>query len=77
MVKQRSKQNNPEQKTRNGINNQDVEVGTDYDLVKQAKQKYENKGQPVKSKFRPEQLEKEKKALMQMALEPFMFTKVS
>lgn len=54
MVKQRSKQNNPEQKTRNGINNQDVEVGTDYDLVKQAKQKYENKGQPVKSKFRPE-----------------------
>lgn len=54
MVKQRSKQNNPEQKNRNGINNQDIEVGQDMDIVKQAKKKYEKMGQPVKSKFRPE-----------------------
>lgn len=30
----KSKQNNPEQKTRNGINNQDVEFGNDTDVVK-------------------------------------------
>jgi len=54
MVKQRSKKSNPEQKTRNGINNQDLEMGKDFNLVKQAKQIYENKGQPVKSKFHPE-----------------------
>lgn len=54
-MKKRSKQNNPEQKTRNGINNQDLELGSDIDLVKQAKRKYENSGgQPVKSKFHPE-----------------------
>jgi len=41
MVKKRSKQNNPEQKTRNGINNQDVELGQDYDPMKQSKKKYE------------------------------------
>lgn len=55
-MKKRSKQQNPEQKTRNGINNQDLELGKDYDLVKQAKQKYEHSGgQPVKSKFHQEQ----------------------
>lgn len=54
MVKKRSKQNNPEQKTRNGINNQDVELGSEDNLLKQAKKKYENKGQSVKSKFHPE-----------------------
>lgn len=55
MVKKRSKQNNPEQKTRNGINNQDLELGQDFDLEKQSKKKYENKGgQHVKSKFHPE-----------------------
>ncbi len=54
MVNKRSKQNNPEQKNRNGRNNQDLEVGQEFDLVKQAKKKYENKGQPVKSKFHPE-----------------------
>ncbi|MDZ5472595.1 glycogen biosynthesis protein GlgD [Bacillus sp. 31A1R] len=53
MVKKRSKQNNPEQKTRNGINNQDVEFGQ-YDPVKESKKKYEKKGQPVKSKSHPE-----------------------
>ncbi|MEQ2529376.1 glycogen biosynthesis protein GlgD [Bacillaceae bacterium CLA-AA-H227] len=53
-MKKRSKQNNPEQKTRNGINNQDIELGQDFDQVKQAKKKYEKKGQPVKSKFQPE-----------------------
>lgn len=54
-MKKRSKQNNPEQKTRNGINNQDVELGADFDQVKASKKKYENKGgQPVKSKFHPE-----------------------
>ncbi|WP_066366799.1 glycogen biosynthesis protein GlgD [Neobacillus fumarioli] len=54
-MKKRSKQQNPEQKTRNGINNQDLELGRDVDLVKQAKKKYENTGgQPVKSKMHQE-----------------------
>ncbi|MEH7106325.1 MULTISPECIES: glycogen biosynthesis protein GlgD [Bacillaceae] len=54
-MKKRSKQQNPEQKTRNGINNQDLELGQDIDLVKQSKKKYENSGgQPVKSKFHQE-----------------------
>jgi hypothetical protein len=54
-LKKRSKQQNPEQKTRNGINNQDVELGQDADLVKQSKKNYEKTGgQPVKSKFHQE-----------------------
>jgi hypothetical protein len=54
-VKKRSKQQNPEQKTRNGINNQDLELGQDVDVVKQSKQKYEKSGgQPVKSKMHQE-----------------------
>ncbi|PFP27874.1 glycogen biosynthesis protein GlgD [Bacillus sp. AFS073361] len=54
-MKKRSKQQNPEQKTRNGINNQDLELGQDFDLVKQAKKNYEESGgQPVKSKFHQE-----------------------
>jgi hypothetical protein len=55
-MKKRSKQNNPEQKTRNGINNQDIELGKDYDPVKESKKMYEKMGgQPVKSKFHQEQ----------------------
>ncbi|WLR55986.1 glycogen biosynthesis protein GlgD [Mesobacillus subterraneus] len=54
-MKKRSKQNNPEQKTRNGINNQDLELGMDQNPVKEAKKRYEKSGgQPVKSKFHPE-----------------------
>jgi len=54
-LKKRSKQQNPEQKTRNGINNQDIELGQDRDLIKQAKKKYENIGsQPIKSKIHQE-----------------------
>ncbi len=54
-MKKRSKQQNPEQKTRTGINNQDLELGQDVDLVKQAKHKYEQSGgQPIKSKFHQE-----------------------
>ncbi|CRK84481.1 glycogen biosynthesis protein GlgD [Neobacillus massiliamazoniensis] len=54
-MKKRSKQQNPEQKTRNGLNNQDIEFGQDVNLVKQSKKKYEKTGgQPVKSKFHPE-----------------------
>ena len=54
-MKKRSKQQNPEQKTRNGINNNDIELGQDVDLVKQAKKKYEQSGgQPVKSKMHQE-----------------------
>ncbi|MBU8919624.1 glycogen biosynthesis protein GlgD [Neobacillus sp. 114] len=54
-MKKRSKQQNPEQKTRNGINNQDIEFGQDVDIIKQAKKKYEQTGgQPVKSKFHQE-----------------------
>jgi hypothetical protein len=54
-VKKRSKKNNPEQKTRNGVNNQDIELGRDFDPVKVSKKRYEKTGgQPVKSKFHPE-----------------------
>ena len=54
-MKKRSKQQNPEQKTRNGVNNQDLELGSDIDLVKKAKKKYEKTGgQPAKSKHHPE-----------------------
>jgi hypothetical protein len=54
-MKKRSKQNNPEQKTRNGVNNQDMEFGSEHDPVEKAKRKYEKSGgQPVKSKFHPE-----------------------
>mgnify|MGYP001287860082 FL=1 len=55
MVRKRSKQNNPEQKTRNGFNHRDIEAGREMDPVKTAKKKYEaSGGQPVKSKFHPE-----------------------
>ncbi|MBM7653233.1 glycogen biosynthesis protein GlgD [Neobacillus cucumis] len=54
-MKKRSKKNNPEQKNRNGVNNQDLELGQDRDLVKEAKMKYEKSGgQPVKSKMHQE-----------------------
>ena len=54
-MKKRSKKNNPEQKNRNGINNQDLELGQDRDLIKEAKKKYEGTGgQPVKSKMHQE-----------------------
>lgn len=54
-MKKRSKKNNPEQKTRNGVNNQDLELGQDRDLIKEAKKKYEKTGgQPVKSKMHQE-----------------------
>lgn len=39
-MKTRSKQNNPEQKTKNGHNSNDVEFGKEYDPVKSAKKKY-------------------------------------
>ncbi|SFA39704.1 hypothetical protein SAMN05192569_1001381 [Parageobacillus thermantarcticus] len=52
-MKKRSKRNNPEQKTRNGINNDDIELGKDVDPVKQAKKAYEQTGgQPQKAKQR-------------------------
>ncbi|MEH7118083.1 glycogen biosynthesis protein GlgD [Neobacillus vireti] len=54
-MKKRSKKNNPEQKNRNGVNNQDLELGQDRDLLKEAKKKYEKTGgQPVKSKMHQE-----------------------
>jgi len=54
-MKKRSKQQNPVQKTRNGVNNQDLELGKDVDLVKRAKMRYEQTGgQPVKSKMHQE-----------------------
>jgi hypothetical protein len=53
-MKKRSKQNNPEQKTKNGINSNDIEVGQDFDPKKVAKKKYQEKGQPIKSKQRTE-----------------------
>ena len=49
-MKKRSKQQNPEQKTRNG-----VEFGEDYDLLQKSKKAYEKVGgQPVKSKMHVE-----------------------
>jgi hypothetical protein len=54
-MKKRSKQNNPEQKTRNGVNNNDIEIGKEFAPVKQAKKAYEQTGgQPQKSKQRVE-----------------------
>ena len=53
-MKKRSKQNNPEQKTKNGVNSNDVEFGQDFDPVKKSKQNYQKKGQLIKSKQRPE-----------------------
>lgn len=51
MVKKRSKQNNPEQKT----GHLDAEFGSDADVIQRAKKNYaETGGQRVKSKFRPE-----------------------
>lgn len=49
-MKKRSKQNNPEQKTKNGVNSNDIELGTEFDPKKIAKQNYSKKGQPIKSK---------------------------
>jgi hypothetical protein len=49
-MKKRSKQNNPEQKTKNGVNNQDIELGRDYDPVKELKKKNAKKSQPIRSK---------------------------
>ncbi len=54
-MKKRSKQQNPEQKTRNDANSHNFEFGTDVDLIEKAKKVYEKSGgQPVKSKFHPE-----------------------
>ena len=50
-MKKRSKQQNPEQKTRNGVNNGDLELGSDFDLIKQAKKKYEKTDNPLNLKF--------------------------
>jgi hypothetical protein len=53
-MKKRSKQNNPEQKTKNGINNNDIELGQDFDPVIETKAKNAKKGQKLKSKQRVE-----------------------
>jgi hypothetical protein len=53
-LKKRSKQNNPEQKTRNDNQNLETEFGEEYNPVKEAKKKYERQGQPIKSKQRTE-----------------------
>ncbi|KUP05424.1 glycogen biosynthesis protein GlgD [Bacillus coahuilensis m2-6] len=51
MTTKRSKQNNPEQKTRGAGRNLDTEFGEEYNPVKASKKKYEQKGsQAVKSK---------------------------
>ncbi len=53
-MKKRSKQNNPEQKTKNGVNSNDLELGQDYDPIIATKAKNAKKGQPIKSKQRVE-----------------------
>ena len=55
-IRKRSKQNNPEQKTRNGINNQDIEAGEDQDIIKRAKKMNEaSGGQQAKATVHPKQ----------------------
>lgn len=46
----RSNQNNPEQKTKNGINSNDIELGKDFDPVKELKALNSKRAQPVRSK---------------------------
>ncbi|CAG9622449.1 glycogen biosynthesis protein GlgD [Sutcliffiella rhizosphaerae] len=46
-MKKRSKQNNPEQKTRNAEN---TEMGAEYNPIKEVKNKNLKKAQPVRSK---------------------------
>jgi hypothetical protein len=53
-MKKRSKQNNPEQKTKNGINNRDMELGSESDPVQAVKKKNLKKAQPIRSKQRPD-----------------------
>ncbi|RHW40816.1 glycogen biosynthesis protein GlgD [Neobacillus notoginsengisoli] len=54
-MKKRSKQNNPEQKTRNGLNSQNIEAGSEFNLIDRAKKAYEDSGgQRVKSKMHVE-----------------------
>ena len=53
-MKKRSKQNNPEQKTKNGVNSNDLELGQDFDPVIETKANNAKKGQPIKSKQRVE-----------------------
>ncbi|MFC4321631.1 glycogen biosynthesis protein GlgD [Litchfieldia salsa] len=50
-MKKRSKQNNPEQKTQNGHNS---EFGEELSAVEKVKKQNAKKGQPIKSKQRPE-----------------------
>ncbi|MDQ0156603.1 glycogen biosynthesis protein GlgD [Robertmurraya andreesenii] len=54
MVRKRSKQSNPEQKTHNNANSQDVEFGQEVDQIQKAKKKYEKTVQPTRSKIHPE-----------------------
>lgn len=49
-MKKRSKQNNPEQKTNNGINNYDTELAKETDQVVKVKHRNAKKGQPDYSK---------------------------
>jgi hypothetical protein len=51
-LKKRSKQNNPEQKTKNAERNLDTEFGEEYNPVKEVKKKNAKRAQPVKSKNR-------------------------
>lgn len=54
-MKKRSKKNNPEQKNRNGRNSQDVEAGSELNIIDRAKKAYEETGgQKVKAKMRVE-----------------------
>ncbi|GAA0332590.1 hypothetical protein GCM10008967_24070 [Bacillus carboniphilus] len=49
-MKKRSKQNNPEQKTNNGVNNFDTEMAKEHDQVLAVKKKNAKRGQPDRSK---------------------------
>lgn len=53
-MKTKSKQNNPEQKTKDGVNNNDIELGRDIDPVKELKKKNSRKAQPIRAKQRPD-----------------------
>lgn len=49
-MKKRSKQQNPEQKTKNGTNPEHYEIANEYSAIEKIKKQNARNSQPVKSK---------------------------
>jgi hypothetical protein len=49
-LKKRSKQQNPEQKTKNGTNPEHYEIANEYSAIEKIKKQNARNSQPVKSK---------------------------